>query len=239
MRLAARALAPLVALGPASPAFGAPGPSIEAGAPDLEPEPAPPSEPADAAAPGPSADELTADAATPEPSADASAGDESDELAIADDPRERLAPDERRDASGGAPVAGRASGAPEAPLADVPDRMRPMQAAGWWTLFGAFALGTGAGVFAGLATRQQDRALRLGTVFEPGTGRQPLWTDARAEYEAILRRGRAYQGTAVALGVVAGAAAVAAVVLFVVDDRRRKRVEPAVAVHPTGLQVRF
>jgi hypothetical protein len=146
----------------------------------------------------------------------------------------------RVDASGGTPVGGRsASAALDEPNRAVPERMRSMQAAAWWTLFGAFAVGTTAGVFSGLAVRQQDRALRVATVFEPGTGRQPLYADKKAEYDTILRRGRAFQGSAIALATLAGAAAVTAAVLFIVDERRRRRDTTALRWLPTGIEVRF
>jgi hypothetical protein len=146
----------------------------------------------------------------------------------------------RLDASGGTPVGGRsATAALDEPNRAVPERMRSMQAAAWWTLFGAFAVGTTAGVFGGLAMRQQDRALRVATVIEPGTGRQPLYADKRAEYDTILRRGRAFQASAIALASLAGAAAVTAAVLFIVDERRRRRDTTALRWLPTGIEVRF
>ena len=119
-----------------------------------------------------------------------------------------------------------------------------LQKAGWWTLFGAFAVGTTAGVFAGLAERQEDRALRLATLFDSDTGMQPIYEDYRADYERHLRRGRAFERTAIGLGAVTGAVLIAGIVLFALDasrrrvgdrDARRARLRPGVG----GWEVQF
>jgi hypothetical protein len=130
------------------------------------------------------------------------------------------------------------------PADDELPELSTLQKAGWWTLFGAFAVGTTAGVFAGLAERQEDRALRLATLFDSTTGAQPIYEDHRADYEQHLRRGRAFERTAIGLGTVTGAVLVAGIVLFAVDaarrrsgdaDRRRAHVRPGLG----GWQVRF
>ena len=200
----------------------------------------------------PDADEPTREADALTDPDDEAMPPEPDQTAVtADEPREEPPPPsdgpepeaqrERLDASGGAPVGGRARDADDADELPpgVPARMRPMQAAAWWTLFSAFAVGTTAGVFAGLATRQEDRALRMATMFEIDAGRLPLYEEKRDDYEAILRRGRAYQNTAIALATVAGAATIASIVLFVVDERRTRRRNTALRVHPGGIEVRF
>jgi len=124
--------------------------------------------------------------------------------------------------------------------------LRPMQSAAWWTMFGAFAVGTGAGVLAGLSERQEDRATRLSTLFDSSTGAQPLYADRKDEYEQYLRRGQAYANAAIGVGVVSGLATVTAITLFAIDARRqrkerapssdrRARVRPRIG----GMEVRF
>jgi hypothetical protein len=233
MGTAARAFVTALAVGPwlVPPGVAR---ALADGPPSGEVEGAPPEEPG--------VDEPASEPTVDEPSASEPTEDE-DVAATATLPTEEDAPQvqrERVDASGGAPVGGRSRDADASDLPpDVPARMRPLQAAAWWTLFSGFAVGTTAGVLAGLATRQEDRALRLATVFETDAGRQPLYADKRDEYEAILRRGRAYQGTAIALATIAGAATITAIVLFVVDERRTKRGQTALRVHPGGIEVRF
>lgn len=132
----------------------------------------------------------------------------------------------------------------EAPL---PQRLPPMQTAGWWTLFGGFAIGTVAGVLAGLAEREEDRAVRLSVRYDLDTGEQPLYEEIRADYERTLRKGRAEANAAIALGVVGLGAAVAGLTVLLVAqsrDRRAKRAAPPatakrVRVLGGGLQVRF
>ena len=123
-------------------------------------------------------------------------------------------------------------------------KLSRMQTAGWWTLFAGFAVGTTAGVFAGLSERQEDRAVRLATLFDAETGAQPLYADEQAEYEKILDRGRAYQRTAIGLAVVTGVTVAAAVTLFSIDASRRRgkgRTARRWQLRPTagGWQVRF
>ena len=113
-----------------------------------------------------------------------------------------------------------------------------MQIAAWWTLFGAFALASTAGVFSGLAERQEDKATRLASRFDQESGSQLLYADQKGEYEDTLEKGRVYQNTAIGLGAVAGAVAIAALTLFIVDAKRGRRSERA-RIAPGGLQVRF
>lgn len=126
--------------------------------------------------------------------------------------------------------------------------LRPMQTAAWWTMFGAFAVGTTAGVLAGLAERQEDRATRLSTLFDAETGAQPLYADRKDEYERYLRRGEGYATAALGVGIVAGAATIAAITLFAIDARRqrgdaaRRPKEPrraSLRVRGGGMEVRF
>ena len=116
----------------------------------------------------------------------------------------------------------------KAPADDVtvaqgtPDRMRPMQKAGWWTLFGGFVFATVGGVFSGLAERQEDEAERIAAQFDENSA-QPNYEDVQEEYEQIVGRGKAYAGTAIGLGVVGGALAVAGITLLAVDEARLRK----------------
>ena len=107
-------------------------------------------------------------------------------------------------------------------LEGTPDRMRPMQKAGWWTLFGGFVFATVGGVFSGLAERQEDKAERIAVRFDENSA-QPSYEDVQDEYEEILGRGRAFASTAIALGVVGGALAVAGITLLAVDEARLRK----------------
>lgn len=139
--------------------------------------------------------------------------------------------------------------APPGALGPTAAPLRPMQTAAWWTMFGAFAVGTTAGVLAGLAERQEDRATRLSTLFDAETGAQPLYADRKDEYERYLRRGEGYATAAIGVGIVAGAATLAAITLFAIDARRqrgdatRKGKEPprraSLRVRGGGMEVRF
>lgn len=128
---------------------------------------------------------------------------------------------------------------------DIPQRLPPMQTAGWWTLFGGFAIGTVAGVLAGLAEREEDRAVRLSVKYDLDSGAQPQYADIQNEYENSLRKGRAEANAAIALAVVGLGAAVAGLSVLLVGqmrDRQRKRSAPVnarVRVRGGGLQVRF
>ena len=91
----------------------------------------------------------------------------------------------------------------------VPERLPVLQQAGWWTVFGAFVVGTSAGVFAGLAERQEDKATRLASRFDLDSQAQLLYEDEQDEYERLLRRGEAFQNTAIGLGVASGVVLIA------------------------------
>ena len=108
----------------------------------------------------------------------------------------------------------------------VPERLPVLQQAGWWTVFGAFVLGTTAGVFAGLAERQEDRATRLASRFDLESQAQLRYEDERDAYETLLRRGEAFQNTAIGLGVASGAVLIVGAALFIVDRRRSRRGSP-------------
>ncbi|MEX1363471.1 MAG: hypothetical protein AB1Z98_10115 [Nannocystaceae bacterium] len=122
------------------------------------------------------------------------------------------------------------------------ETLRPLQTAAWWTMFGAFAVGTTAGVLAGLAERQEDRATRLSSLFDASTGAQPLYADRQDEYEGYLRRGDAYAKAAIGVAVIAGVATIASITLFAIDAKRQRSdraPRTALRVRPGGLEVRF
>ena len=127
--------------------------------------------------------------------------------------------------------------------ADVPARLPPLQRAGWWSMFGAFALASTGGVFAGLAEVQEDKAERLTLTLDADTGARLVYADVEGEYADILRIGR--RDAAIAKGFLAagGAFLVAGVALFIVHATRgRKAASKAKAqLRPTGggLEVRF
>jgi hypothetical protein len=130
-------------------------------------------------------------------------------------------------------------------LEGVPDRMRPMQKAGWWTLFGGFVFATVGGVFSGLAERQEDKAQRIAVRFDENSA-QPNYEDVKNDYEQIVGRGRAFANSAIALGVIGGALAVAGITLLAVDEarlRKGKRKDgkrrAKLELRKGGLQVKF
>ncbi len=215
-----------------------------------------------------------AEAATTEPSADAEPPGDTAPADVAAEP-DAAAPDAAEPDVAAEPepeAAGEAAAEPPADVAAEPDAaepdaaepaddaaepepgalgptaapLRPMQTAAWWTMFGAFALGTTAGVLSGLAERQEDRATRLSTLFDAETGAQPLYADRKDQYEGYLRRGEAQAQAALAVGVIAGAVTVAAITLFAIDARRQRGERApkagkraAFGVGRRGLEVRF
>lgn len=227
---------------PAPPTVAAPAEPEGASEPEGTADAAPDAAPDEADAPPPELEgddggegpEAEAEAATgPEPEADADADAEAGDAKPG--PTDVPAKPEQ-------PAPG-ALGPTAAPL-------RPMQTAAWWTMFGAFAVGTTAGVLAGLAERQEDRATRLSTLFDAETGAQPLYADRKDEYEEYLRRGEGFAKAAIGVGIVAGVATFAAITVFAIDARRqrsgdatRKATEPprraAFRVRGGGMEVRF
>jgi len=137
---------------------------------------------------------------------------------------------------------------PEAPAPEtedeIPERLAPLQVAGWWTLFGGVSIGTLAAVMAGLAERQEDRALRLSVFFDIGTRAQSRYEDVQGEYESALRKGRAEANAGIALAVIGLGGAVAGIAMLAVAARNQRR---AAKPKPTsrlqgrmgGIQVRF
>ena len=127
--------------------------------------------------------------------------------------------------------------------ANVPARLPPLQRRGWWFMFGAFALASTGGVFAGLTEVQEDKAERLTLTLDADTGARLVYADVEGEYADILRIGR--RDAAIAKGFLAagGAFLIAGVALFIVQATRgRKAASKAKAqLRPTGggLEVRF
>lgn len=136
---------------------------------------------------------------------------------------------------------------PEAPPeaeGEIPERLAPLQVAGWWTLFGGVSIGTLAAVMAGLAERQEDRALRLSVFFDIETRAQSRYEDVQGEYEAALRKGRAEANAAIALAVIGLGAAVGGIAMLAVAARNQRRAAKAkpnarVQWRMGGMQVRF
>lgn len=123
--------------------------------------------------------------------------------------------------------------------AGVPKRLPPLQRAGWWCMFGTFALGSTGGVFAGLAEVQEDEAERVVITLDTGTGGQQLYAgDARTEYERALATGR--RDASIARGFLAagGVTLVAGVVLFIVHATRARK-QGRVSAAAGGLAVHF
>ncbi len=144
-----------------------------------------------------------------------------------------------------AELEGTALSADKAALAEVPQRLPPLQRGAWWSMFGAFALASAGGVFAGLAEVQEDKAQRLAITLDTSTGMQTPFADVKGEYDDILRIGR--RDAAVARGFLAGGAGflVAGVVLFIVHAVRVRKAgppgdgQPRVRAARGGLEVRF
>lgn len=250
-----------LALGPVS-VQAAPPPAKAPAAPsagELEPKSPESGAPVEPAPEGDETKSPEGDAAvTPEPEADAPAEatpEEPDE-AGAEEPDETAAEEPEAAAEGDdttadegtedTEAAGKTAGAPEGTVGPTAAPLRPMQTAAWWTMFGAFAVGTTAGVLAGLAERQEDRATRLSTLFDSETGAQPLYADRKDEYEQYLRRGEGYGKAALGVGIVAGVATIAAITLFAIDAaRQRKDAAPKpkrrakLRVLGGGVEVRF
>jgi hypothetical protein len=127
---------------------------------------------------------------------------------------------------------------------EIPERLAPLQVAGWWTLFGGVSIGTLAAVMAGLAERQEDRALRLSVFFDIETRAQSRYEDVQGEYEAALRKGRAQANAGIALAVVGLGAAVAGVAMLAVAARNQRRAakpksNARLQWRMGGMQVRF
>lgn len=123
------------------------------------------------------------------------------------------------------------------PTEGVPDRLRPLQRGAWWSLFAGFALAATGGVFAGLAETEEDRATRIVATIDPDTGGALQYSEARADYEEILARGRRDAIVARSLLAVGAAVVAVGVGLFVADGVKRK--QSRVRAGLGGLQIRF
>lgn len=116
--------------------------------------------------------------------------------------------------------------------------MQPLQAAGWWTMFGAVALATTGGVFVGMMANEEDKAFRLAVPLDQATGRHRVFGTVQAEYEEIYARGEKFEKTAHALLISGGVTAIVSTVLLAVHAGREKRAS-RVAVTATGLELTF
>lgn len=128
-----------------------------------------------------------------------------------------------------------------APRSQLPDRLPRLQRIGWYHVLGAFTLGTTAGLLAGLAERQEDKATRIASGYDPETAGAQLYADRQEAYETSLDRGQAYETSAIVIGALAGATAIAAITLFAVDAKRRGPSATArrTRIGPGSLQVSF
>lgn len=105
----------------------------------------------------------------------------------------------------------------------VPERLPKLQAAGWWTTFGAVALATTGGIFSGIAETRQDEAERMAYTFDLETGRATLYGSVADEYETLLREGETYQWVSRGLIIAGGATLIAGIAVFAVDGARRRK----------------
>lgn len=217
-----------------------------------------------AAAPAEDAGGEAEPAAEPEPADDAGGGEgEAEDEALTPQPEVEAVEEGPRPSGGGVagavvdpddPNATRAQSDLEGESLDdevegVPERLPPLQAAGWWTTFGAITLASVGGVLAGVAEAREDQARRLADSFDLETGKTLVYADVADEYERNLREGRTYQNLARGFLVVGGVALVAGISLFIVEGVRRRRAEPAkpqdqkarLRLEPgsTGLRLRF
>lgn len=108
-------------------------------------------------------------------------------------------------------------------VAGVPDRMRPLQAAGWWTTFTAVALATSGGIFAGVAEVRQDQAERLAYGFDLSASRTTLYGPVAGEYERLLDQGYTYQWVARGLIIAGGASLAVSIGLFIADGVKQRK----------------
>ncbi len=127
------------------------------------------------------------------------------------------------------------------PGSPLPDRLPRLQRIGWYHVIGAFTLGTTAGLLAGLAERQEDKATRIASGYNLETGGSVLYADRQQAYERTLDRGQALETSAIVMGALAGATAIAAITLFALDAKRRAPSATArrTRLGPGSLEVSF
>ena len=126
--------------------------------------------------------------------------------------------------------------------AGVPERMEPLQAAAWWTLFGTFTLATTGGLFVGLSQVEQDNADRLTKLLDDQGNAVPF-TEVEADYNAAISKGETYNKLAIGFLAAGGATLIASVALFAVHGHRKRRArdrqQSQLQLLPGGLEVRF
>jgi hypothetical protein len=106
---------------------------------------------------------------------------------------------------------------------EVPERLPPLQTAGWWMTFTAVALATSGGIFAGVAEVREDEAGRLAYGFDLTTGHTTTYGPVADEYEKLLDQGHTYQWVARGLLIAGGVALVTSISLFAVDGVKRRK----------------
>lgn len=104
----------------------------------------------------------------------------------------------------------------------VPERMRPLQQAGWWTMLGTLTLASAGGVLAGLAERQEQEARRLALGIDLDRGARFVYSDVESNYSDMLRRGRQYQTSSRVLFIASAVTLASSVTLFSIDAKRRR-----------------
>lgn len=102
----------------------------------------------------------------------------------------------------------------------VPERLPPLQIAGWWSTFAGVSLATAGGIFAGLAEREQAQAELLSTSFNVDAGSRLLYEDVQSDYERHLQRGNAFAWTSRGFLIVGGLTVVSGIVLFALHKKR-------------------
>ncbi len=126
--------------------------------------------------------------------------------------------------------------------AGVPERMEPLQAAAWWTLFGTFALATTGGLFVGLSQVEQDNADRLTKLLDDQGNAVPF-SEVEDDYNSAISKGETYNKLAIGFLAAGGATLVASIALFAVHGHRkrqaRNRQQSRLQLLPGGLEVRF
>lgn len=197
----------------------------------------------------PATDDAAATSTPPEPDAapaavapDAAAGPESAADPSEAQPEPDPSPDDGEDDIGGEDIDDDGDDIDDAaPSSQLPDRLPRLQRIGWYHVLGAFTLGTTAGLLAGLAERQEDKATRIASGYDFETGGALLYADRQEAYESSLDRGQAYETSAIVIGALAGATAIAAITLFAVDAKRRGPSATArrTRIGPGSLEVSF
>gem|GEM_PF-2336941 len=124
----------------------------------------------------------------------------------------------------------------------APARMPALQAAGWWTLFGAVSLAAAGGVFAGIVESREDELEHLAFAFDTNTGGRLQYEDIRDQYERRVSEGLRHQAAARVFLVSGGVFLVASLALFAAHRARKRQTKPTASrlrALPGGLEFHF